>query len=244
MAFGVIQFPGSNCDYDCYHVAKNVLNQESHFIWHAESKLPDVFNKNPENHVLVVPGGFSYGDYLRCGAIAHLAPVMQAIKNFAKSGGRVIGICNGFQILVESGLLPGVLMRNAGLKFICKDVYLKVANVKTPFTNQFSNSPIHQSGVIRVPIAHGEGNYFCSPEELAKLEKNNQIVFQYCTKEGQVTAEANPNGSLENIAGICNETFNVLGMMPHPERCSEDILGNRDGLKIFESLLVPVLTQA
>lgn len=235
MAFGVIQFPGSNCDYDCYHVAKNLLGQETHFIWHAQSALPEVFQKNPQEHVLVLPGGFSYGDYLRCGAIAHLAPVMQAIKNFAKAGGRVIGICNGFQILVESGLLPGVLLRNAGLKFICQDVYLKVVNKQTPFTNQLNQS------VIKVPIAHGEGNYYCSPEELAKLKKNNQIVFQYCTREGQAESSANPNGSLENIAGICNETFNVLGMMPHPERCAEAVLGNADGLGVFQSLLQKVL---
>jgi phosphoribosylformylglycinamidine synthase I len=232
MAFGIIQFPGSNCDYDCYNVAKNILDQESYFIWHAQAELPAVFGENPERHVIVLPGGFSYGDYLRCGAIAHLAPVMQAVKNFAKAGGRVLGICNGFQILVESGLLPGVLQRNSGLKFICEDVVLKITNPNTPFTSKYGEAGIKQ---ITVPIAHGEGNYYCSEEELKKLKANNQIVFEYAN---------NPNGSLANIAGICNETFNVLGLMPHPERCAEALLGNRDGLMLFESLLSAVKVPA
>ncbi len=224
--FGVVVFPGSNCDHDCYHVIKHVLGQPVRFIWHKEEKLPEGLR------VAVLPGGFSYGDYLRTGAIARFSPVMRAVEKFAKDGGLVIGICNGFQILLEAGLLPGAMLRNRGLKFICKDVHLEVENADTPFTNSLAVGE-----VIKVPIAHAEGNYFIDAEGLEGLKKNKQIVFRYCDREGAITDEANPNGSVMNIAGIINKEGNVLGMMPHPERCAEEVLGNADGRRIFESIL-------
>lgn len=226
MKFGVIVFPGSNCDHDCYHAVKHVLGQETNYIWHKDTHTLKYYD------CIVVPGGFSYGDYLRPGAIAKYSPVMDEIRAYANSGGLVLGICNGFQILIEAGLLPGVLMRNESLKFICQDVYLKVENEETPFTSSYSKDE-----VIKIPIAHHDGNYFADAETLKKMEDNNQIVFRYSTKSGEPTKEANPNGSLENIAGICNEKKNVLGMMPHPERCVEKILGNEDGKKVFESIV-------
>ena len=217
MRFGVIVFPGSNCDSDCYNVVKNVLKQPVDYVWHHETDLKRF-------DCLILPGGFSYGDYLRCGAIARFSPVMESVKIFADRGGLVIGICNGFQILTEAGLLPGALKRNDNLTFICKPVKLKVENDRTPFTKK-----LKKGQVLTIPIAHGEGNYICDKATLAELKKNKQIVFTY---QGE-----NPNGSMAKIAGICNKKRNVLGMMPHPERVSEQLLGSEDGLKVFQSIL-------
>jgi len=226
MKFGVVTFPGSNCDYDCFNVVKRVLKQPVEFIWHAENKL-DHFD------CIILPGGFSYGDYLRCGAIAKFSGIMGEIIKYANEGrGLVIGICNGFQILTESGLLPGALQRNESLKFICRNVHLKCENNKTPFTNK-----LKKNQVLRVPIAHGEGNFIADQSTILELKKNKQIVFTYCDEKGQVNDASNPNGSMLNIAGICNKKRNVLGMMPHPERCSEEILGGIDGKLIFNSIL-------
>jgi phosphoribosylformylglycinamidine synthase I len=225
MKFGIVVFPGSNCDHDCYHVVHRILEQEAEFVWHKEEKISGI-------DCLILPGGFSYGDYLRTGAIAKFSPVMQAVQDFAKKGGLVIGICNGFQILLETGLLPGAMKQNNSLKFICKDVYLAVDNSSTPFTNLLEGED-----VVRVPIAHADGNYYADDETLNRLNENNQVVFRYANINGKVEDDSNPNGSRENIAGIINENGNVLGMMPHPERCAEDILGNRDGRKIFESIV-------
>jgi phosphoribosylformylglycinamidine synthase subunit PurQ / glutaminase len=224
MRFGVVTFPGSNCDYDCYNAVKRVLKEPVEFIWHADKKLGKF-------DCIIIPGGFSYGDYLRTGAIAHFANIMEDVKKFASKGGLVIGICNGFQILTEAGLLPGALQRNKNLQFICKNVHLKCENNKTPFTKKMKKGQ-----VIRIPIAHGEGNYTADKSTLKELEKNKQIIFRYCDEEGSVTDESNPNGSMLNIAGICNKERNVLGMMPHPERCSEAILGGIDGKFIFKSI--------
>jgi phosphoribosylformylglycinamidine synthase len=223
--FGVVIFPGSNCDHDSYYVVKKILNREVKFIWHQETSLDDT-------DVIILPGGFSYGDYLRSGAIARFSPVMNAVTDFAKKGGIVIGICNGFQILLEAGLLPGAMMKNNSLKFICKFVNLKVANNDTPFTNK-----LEKDEIINIPIAHGDGNYFASEDTIKELQDNNQIVFQYCDKNGNISDEANPNGSLLNIAGIINKQKNVLGMMPHPERASDKVLGYTDGYKIFDSII-------
>jgi len=223
--FAVVVFPGSNCDHDCYHVLKHVLGRKCEFVWHQEKRLEGF-------DCVILPGGFSYGDYLRTGAIARFSPVMKAVEEFAFSGGLVLGICNGFQILVESGLLPGALMRNSTLKFICRWVHIRVENNETPFTNL-----LEMGDVLTIPIAHNEGNYFATPEDLKKLNRNSQVVFRYCNEKGEITQEANPNGSIENIAGICNPRGNVLGMMPHPERCSEKILGKEDGRPIFESII-------
>lgn len=224
MKFGVVVFPGSNCDHDAYHVVSKHLGQPVDFIWHKETDLSGY-------DAIIVPGGFSYGDYLRAGALARFSPVMQAIKQFAAEGKFVFGICNGFQILCEAGLLPGALMRNAGLHFICRHVTLKVENSSTPFTCEVD--PVK---VLSIPIAHAEGNYTCDDETYHRLEENGQIVFRYCDADGNVTAESNPNGARGNIAGICNENRNVLGMMPHPERACEDLLGSSDGREVFLSL--------
>lgn len=224
--FGVIVFPGSNCDHDCYHVIRHVLGMPVEFVWHKETHLSGF-------DCLILPGGFSYGDYLRTGAIARFSPVMRAVEDFAEAGGPVLGICNGFQILLEAGLLPGAMLRNRSLSFICQDVYLCLENPHIPFTLLG-----HSSQVLRMPIAHGEGNYYADPQTLAELEANGQVVFRYCTAEGEKTDGANPNGSLHHIAGICNREGNVLGIMPHPERCCEGILGNEDGKLIFESILL------
>jgi len=224
MRFGVVTFPGSNCDYDCYNAVKRVMKEPVEFIWHADREL-DHFD------CVILPGGFSYGDYLRTGAIAHFANIMGDIKKFAAKGGLVIGICNGFQILTEAGMLPGALQRNKSLKFICKNIYLKCENNKTPFT-----AKLRKNQVVRIPIAHGEGNYTADSATLKELEKNKQVIFRYCDEKGRVTDEANPNGSMLNIAGICNKKRNVLGMMPHPERCSEAILGGIDGKFILDSI--------
>lgn len=217
MRFGVVVFPGSNCDQDCFNVVKDVLKQPVEYIWHHASKL-DHFD------CVILPGGFSYGDYLRCGAIARFSPIMDSIKKFSERGGKVIGICNGFQILTEAGLLPGALIRNKNLHFICKHVNIRVENNKTPFTNK-----LKRGQVLHIPIAHGEGNYTCDPATLRGLKRNKQIAFTYYGE--------NPNGSTANIAGIFNKRRNVLGMMPHPERASESILGSEDGLFIFQSIL-------
>lgn len=225
MNIGIVVFPGSNCDRDCAHIASEVIGQSAHFIWHQERSLTGM-------DAILLPGGFSYGDYLRTGAIAHLSPIMKAVKTFANRGGLVLGICNGFQILLESGLLPGAMLRNRDLSFICDDVYVRVENANTPFTNQ-----CQPGQVLKIPIAHAEGNYYTDPVTHSALQANAQIIFRYCDKEGHVTASANPNGSLDNIAGIRNAAGNVLGMMPHPERCSEQALNNLDGLVIFQSML-------
>jgi len=221
----IIVFPGSNCDHDAYYVFKKIFNKPTEFVWHKETNL-DPYD------IIVLPGGFSYGDYLRCGAIARFSPVMKEVIEKSKSGAKIIGICNGFQILTESGLLPGALTMNKNRQFICKDVRLKVENSETIFT-QLCN----KDDILTVPIAHSEGNYYCSDDQLSELKNNNQIVFKYCTKDGNISSEANPNGSIDNIAGIINKQGNVLGMMPHPERNAELLLGNADGIKILTSLL-------
>ncbi len=225
MKFGVVVFPGSNNDHDCYRVIEDVLEEPVEYIWHQDSDVEGF-------DALILPGGFSYGDYLRTGAIARFSPVVESVKRFAEGGGLVIGICNGFQILLEIGLLPGAMLRNQSLKFICQYVNLKVGTNETPFTNQCVNGE-----VLRVPIAHNEGAYFADQTTLEALRANQQVVFSYCDDAGRVVEEANPNGALENIAGIVNDRGNVLGMMPHPERCSEEMLGSSDGIKIFRSML-------
>jgi len=225
MKIGVVVFPGSNCDHDCQYIFKDVLGQYVEMIWHKET-LPTGLD------AIVLPGGFSYGDYLRTGAIARFSPVMGAVKEFAHKGGLVIGVCNGFQILLEAGLLPGVMLRNTSLNFICRDVYVKVENAATSFTNRCASGQ-----VLKIPIAHADGNYHTDPVTLAGIKANAQVIFRYCTADGKVTPEANPNGSLDNIAGIMNAEGNVLGLMPHPERSAEALLGNEDGRLIFLSML-------
>jgi phosphoribosylformylglycinamidine synthase len=225
MKFGVVVFPGSNCDHDAYHVVGKILKQPVEFIWHQAEEVRGF-------DAIILPGGFAYGDYLRTGAIARFSPVMTAVTRLAREGGLVLGICNGFQILLEAGLLPGAMLRNAGLRFICRHVHIRVEATDTPFT-----TAARVGQVLRVPIAHMEGNYFCEPETLAELERNRQIVFRYTTLDGQETPEANPNGALANIAGICSRERNVLGLMPHPERASEAALGSDDGLVIFRSMV-------
>lgn len=231
MKFGIVTFPGSNCDYDSYAAAKFVMNQEAEFLWHKSESLAG-------SDVIVLPGGFSYGDYLRSGAIARFSPIMKSVINFANSGGIVIGICNGFQVLVEAGLLPGALMRNEQLRFACKHVYLKVENSNTPFT-----AACPRAKTLKIPIAHGDGNYYSFQADLDDLKKNGQVAFTYVTAEGELTAAANPNGSRDNIAGITNREGNILGMMPHPERAMEKILGSDDGVHIFNSLVAHFNTQ-
>jgi len=231
MRFGVLVFPGSNCDHDTYHVVAEIARQPVTFLWHDSENLQGV-------DAILVPGGFAYGDYLRTGAIARFSPVMQAVKKFAAGGGLVLGICNGFQILAEAGLLPGALMRNAGLKYICRQVYLRAETTDSPFTNQ-----LRKGEVLQIPIGHMEGNYFCTSEDLKRLEAEDRIAFRYATPAGEITAGANPNGSLANIAGILNEGRNVLGMMPHPDRSSEKLLGSADGWKIFASMVEALATR-
>ena len=231
MKFGVLVFPGSNCDHDAYHVIGTVAQQPVTFLWHESHDLENC-------DAIIVPGGFAYGDYLRSGAIAKFSPVMEAVEKFAASGGLVLGICNGFQILCEAGLLPGALMRNAGLKYICKFVHVRAESTNTPFTQACTRGE-----VLGIPIGHMEGNYFCDDQTLAQLKAEDRIVFRYSTADGEITAAANPNGSLDNVAGICNEGRNVLGMMPHPERASETELGSRDGFKVFESLVGAVVAK-
>ena len=224
MKFGILVFPGSNCDHDAYHVVSKHIGQPVSFIWHKETDLSSY-------DAIIVPGGFSYGDYLRAGALARFSPVMKAVKDFAASGRYVFGICNGFQILCESGLLPGALMRNKNLNFICKHVNIKVENQNTPYTNE-----LQKEKVLSIPVAHAEGNYVCDKDTLRALQENNQIVFRYCSENGETNDSSNPNGSLLNIAGICNKDKNVLGMMPHPERACEELLGSNNGRDIFRSL--------
>ncbi len=225
MKFGIVVFPGSNCDHDAYHVAKHVLGEEAVFLWHKDESLQGC-------DMVILPGGFSYGDYLRTGAIARFSPIMKSVGRFAADGGRVIGICNGFQILLEAGLLPGAMLKNERLKFVCRHVHLRVETCRTPFTGLCAPGE-----VLSIPVAHHDGNYFADAATLAELKAHDQIVFRYCTEAGLLRAEANPNGSAEHIAGICNRAGNVLGMMPHPERAAEAMLGSADGLKIFQSLL-------
>ena len=223
--FGIVVFPGSNCDHDAQYVAETILGQEARLIWHKESSVGDV-------DVVILPGGFSYGDYLRCGALARFSPIMKDVVRYANNGGVVFGICNGFQVLVEAGLLPGVLLRNDSLKFVCKYVHLRVEKAGTHFT-----SLCRKGEVLEIPIAHGDGNYFTDSETLKRLEDKDQIVFRYCDRSGSITAGANPNGSISNIAGIINEQGNVMGMMPHPERASDPVLHHTDGRKVFDSIV-------
>ncbi|MFZ1082601.1 MAG: phosphoribosylformylglycinamidine synthase subunit PurQ [Candidatus Kryptoniota bacterium] len=222
---GVVVFPGSNCDRDAFSAFSSVLNQNVEFLWHKNTSLDGV-------DIVVLPGGFSYGDYLRSGAIARFSPIMNEVVKFAERGGLVMGICNGFQVLVESGLLPGALLRNANLKFICRQVYLRTETTKTPFT-----SALKQGQILKVPIAHGDGNYYADDDTLKMLQDNDQIIFRYSTSDGEITRESNPNGSILNIAGIVNKNRNVLGMMPHPERASEQILGSASGVMVLKSVI-------
>jgi phosphoribosylformylglycinamidine synthase subunit PurQ / glutaminase len=231
MKFGVLVFPGSNCDHDTYYVVEQIAHQPVTMLWHESEDLEGC-------DAILVPGGFAYGDYLRTGAIAHFAPVMQAVKRFAASGGLVLGICNGFQILCESGLLPGALMRNAGLKYICKQVHLRTETTDSPFTNE-----LKKGQVLQIPIGHMEGNYFCDESTLAGLKREDRIAFRYATPSGEITADANPNGSLDNIAGVLNQGRNVLGMMPHPDRSSEALLGSADGFPIFQSMIAALASK-
>ena len=225
MKFGVIIFPGSNCDHDAYWTIQHVAKKTATFLWHESHDLENC-------DAVIVPGGFAYGDYLRTGAIAKFSPVMESVRKFADGGGLVLGICNGFQILCESGLLPGALMRNLGLKYICKPVQVRVENVATPFTNACAAGE-----VLTIPIGHMEGNYFCDPATLQELQLDNRVVFRYCAPGGEINAAANPNGSLDNIEGICSPGRTVVGMMPHPERAAEPELGCSDGMRIFESMV-------
>jgi phosphoribosylformylglycinamidine synthase len=231
MKFGIVILPGSNCDHDAFHVARDVVGAETELLWHKETDLKGA-------DCIIIPGGFSYGDYLRAGALAKFAPIMEPIKRHAAAGGLVLGICNGFQVLTEVGLLPGALMRNEHLRFLSRDVILRTEQTATPFT-----SAMEPGQLMRVPIAHGEGNYFADDAVLDELETNGQVVFRYCDEEGRITRAANPNGSARNIAGICNRERNVLGLMPHPERCAEALLGNTDGLGIFRSIASALVTR-
>jgi phosphoribosylformylglycinamidine synthase I len=235
MKFGVVLFPGSNCDDDMMHVLGEVMNAEVVKLWHKDYSL-DGFTTND---CIILPGGFSYGDYLRCGAIARFSHIMQAVIDFANSGGYVFGICNGFQILCESKLLPGVLLANSNQKFICKNTYLRTVTTKTKLTEH-----LNPAQPLKIPIAHAEGRYYADEKTLNKLVKNDQILFKYCDEKGKITNAANPNGTSLNIAGICNEKRNVFGMMPHPERAAEEILGNTDGRLLFESLMKAAMSAA
>jgi phosphoribosylformylglycinamidine synthase I len=225
MKFGVVVFPGSNCDHDAFYAIGNVLHKPVEFIWHQSQELGN-------SDVVILPGGFAYGDYLRTGAIARFSPVMKSVEKFANSGGMVLGICNGFQILLEAGLLPGAMMRNSGLRYICRHVHIRVEQADTPFTNAAGPGQI-----LTIPIAHNDGNYTCDQTTLAELEKNRQVIFRYTTADGSRDAAGNPNGSMNNIAGICNRERNVAGLMPHPERAVESALGSADGLVIFKSMI-------
>ena len=225
MRFGVVIFPGSNCEVDCYHVIDRVLGMDVDYVWHQDTDVSSY-------DCLVLPGGFSYGDYLRCGAIARFSPVMEAVREYAQGGGLVIGICNGFQILLEAGLLPGAMLQNTSLHFICRFVDLRVENAATPWTNRGE-----QRQVLSIPINHYEGNYVVDRATHRKLVEEGRVILRYCDEKGEATAKANPNGAMDNIAGICNESFNVFGLMPHPERAAEGILGSTDGLVIWESVM-------
>ena len=225
MKFGVVVFPGSNCDHDAYYAARDVLGQEAEFLWHKDTGLKGA-------DVIVLPGGFAHGDYLRTGAIARFSPIMPAIQEFARKGGPVLGICNGFQVLLESGLLPGAMLRNRDLKFHCEHVTVRVEQIDTPFTSAASKGQR-----LRLPIAHGEGNYYAEPDVVRELEANRRVIFRYCDERGEVSDLSNPNGAVNGIAGICNDARNVVGLMPHPERACESPLGSADGLVLFESVV-------
>ncbi|HMA53191.1 MAG TPA: phosphoribosylformylglycinamidine synthase subunit PurQ [Acidobacteriota bacterium] len=226
MKFGVVQFPGSNCDFDAYHALRNVMKRPTVMLWHKDHDLQGV-------DCVVLPGGFAYGDYLRVGAIARFSPLMQEVRAFARAGGHVLGICNGFQVLLELGLLPGAMLRNKNLKFLCQHVHIRVEDAKTDFTRAG-----RKGQVLRIPIAHFDGNYYAPARAMKDLERNGQVVFRYCEADGTISAEANVNGSMGNIAGIRNKEGNVLGLMPHPERASEALLGSEDGRTIFQSLIL------
>jgi len=225
LRFGIVVFPGTNCDTDAWHALHDGMGAPVDYIWHEDTDLGRF-------DCVILPGGFSYGDYLRTGAVARFSPVMNAVSEFAAKGGLVLGICNGFQILLEAGLLPGAMMRNVGQTFVCKYVNLRAETTDTPYTRG-----MQKGAVLRIPIAHGEGNYYADAATLDDLKRNDQVVFRYCTPEGEITPEANPNGSLDNIAGVCNRERNVMGMMPHPERCTDPLLGSADGRTVWESLL-------
>ena len=225
MKFAIVVFPGSNCDHDAYHAVKHVIGQDAEFVWHKDTDLRGA-------DVVILPGGFSHGDYLRTGAIARFSPIMPAVTAFAEQGGPVLGVCNGFQILLEAGLLPGAMLRNAGLKFRCEYVNVRVEETDTPFT-----AACRVGQVLRMPIAHGEGNYFAPPDVVERLNRNGQIVFRYCDPSGTVTDAANPNGSIHGIAGLCSERRNIVGLMPHPERACELALGSADGRALLESVV-------
>ena len=230
MKFAVVVFPGSNCDHDAYHATKHVLGQDAEFVWHKETDLKGA-------DVVILPGGFAHGDYLRTGAIARFSPVMDSVRAFAAAGNPLIGICNGFQVLLEAELLPGAMLRNTD-KYKCEFVYARVEQIDTPFTNLCARGQ-----VLKIPIAHGEGNYYADPETVAGLEANRQVIFRYVSPKGEVTAESNPNGSLQNIAGICNVKRNVVGLMPHPERACESALGSADGKVVLESVVSALITR-
>jgi phosphoribosylformylglycinamidine synthase len=232
MKFGVVVFPGSNCDHDAQHAIGDVLRQPVKLLWHQSEDLRGV-------DAVILPGGFAYGDYLRTGAIARFSSVMRSVREFAAAGGLVLGICNGFQILLEAGLLPGAMLRNSGLRFICRQVHIRVESTDTPFT-----CAAQPKQVLKIPIAHSDGNYFCEPETLTQLEREHRVIFRYTTPEGIVNEAANPNGSLAGIAGICNRERNVLGLMPHPERAVESALGSSDGLVIFRSMVESLVRSA
>ena len=226
MKFGIVVFPGSNCEADCDHVARELLGCEAEYVWHKERDLKGA-------DAVILPGGFAYGDYLRAGALARFSPVMESVAEFAKAGGAVLGICNGFQVLLEAGLLPGAVRVNRGLRYVCRDVYLKVESNNTVFTRLYTPGK-----VVRMPIGHMEGNYTAPPEVLEELRSEERIIFRYCDKEGEIEESANPNGAADSIAGIANREGNVVGLMPHPDRCSEALLGNAEGRKVFESAMV------
>ncbi len=228
MSIGIVQFPGSNCDYDCLHVARAVLRQEADLVWHQETNLAPY-------DALVLPGGFSYGDYLRSGSIARFSPVMAAVTGFARAGGLVLGICNGFQILAEAGLVPGALLRNQALEFRCRWAHVRVESTASPFLAAY-----RPGQVLRMPIAHGDGNYVADPDTLSRMRDAGQIALRYCDAAGEITPAANPNGSVDNIAGVCNEAGNVFALMPHPERCAEPLLGSSDGLGMWQALAAAV----
>ena len=231
MKFAVVVFPGSNCDHDAYHAVTHVLGQDAAFVWHKDTSLGGA-------DAVILPGGFAHGDYLRTGAIARFSPIMHEVRRFAESGGPVLGVCNGFQVLLEAGLLPGAMLRNRSVQFRCEYVFVRVEQTDTPFT-----TGCRRGQVLKIPIAHGEGNYYAEPEIVEKLEKNGQVIFRYTTSAGEVSADANPNGAVHNIAGLCNEGRNVVGLMPHPERACELPLGSSDGLVVLESV-VKYVTQA
>jgi phosphoribosylformylglycinamidine synthase len=223
--FAIVVFPGSNCDQDCYHIARDLLGCEADYVWHHDADLKGA-------DAVILPGGFAYGDYLRAGALARFSPVMESVARFAKEGGPVLGICNGFQVLLEAGLLPGAMRVNRGLRYVCRDVFLKVESIETPFTRLYEPGQ-----VVKMPIGHMEGNYTAPPEVLAELAREKRVVFRYCDAKGQVIDAANPNGATDGIAGVANRDGNVVGLMPHPDRCSEALLGNEAGRRMFESVV-------